>query len=79
MSNYLNEHDLENLFQTHLPPIEIPPEFAAHLEERVLTKVARSIKKTDGRIAFTESPEPVEDADSTPAQKISPDGASGEI
>ena len=57
MSKQLSEHDLETLFQEHLPPVSMPPELAARLEKRVLAEVALSTKTAEYHIDVTPTPE----------------------
>lgn len=45
MTKRLNEQKLKKLFQTHLPPVEMPEEFAARLETHVLQEVERTLGK----------------------------------
>ncbi len=57
MSKQLSEHDLETLFQEHLPSVTMPRELAARLEKRVLAEVALSTKTAEYHIAATPTPE----------------------
>jgi hypothetical protein len=57
MSNQLSEHDLEILFQEHLPSVAMSPELAARLGKRVLAEVALSIETAEYHIAVTPPPE----------------------
>jgi hypothetical protein len=44
MSEQFSEQDIQNLFQQHLPPVDLPPDLANAVRARVLDEVAMTFK-----------------------------------
>ena len=51
MAEQFSDQELHNLFQEHLPPVELPPHLAEQVRMRVLDEVALTYHRADSQIA----------------------------
>lgn len=54
MSEQFSEQDIQNLFQQHLPPVELPPELASAVRARVMDEVAMTFKAEEVFVQATQ-------------------------
>lgn len=70
MSDKLTDQELKNLFQSQLPPVELPPAFAAEMRQRVMADVAKTLRQPDSEMAWTNGDRVVQDAAAAPRTTV---------